>query len=208
MNNNYRKIWTDMQSTETAFTLQWKKKWGLLSRWITLLKNPSCRAQLGGKGTSALISPFLFFSGVRCDSTEVNEQIILKGPGPGLHCAILCPCSNLHVSVKLCFSKSIRVLWCYLGCLSLPLKPIFKLMAALIEGSGIIFGTHHKCLLVSWNAPVIIKWWVPCHHLLLCFSSRSMLSFSMKYLNVSDMALLSVFFLAPLSCYWNINTCL
>lgn len=81
-------------------------------------------------------------------------------------------------------------------------------MAALIEEGGIIFGTHHKCLVILLNGPVIIKLWVPCNHLMLCCSSRSMFSFSINHLNVSNTTLLSVLFLAPLPCCWNINACL
>lgn len=81
-------------------------------------------------------------------------------------------------------------------------------MPALIEESGIIFGTHHKCLVILLNGPIIIKLWVPCNHLMLYCSSRSVFSFSINHLNVSNITLLSVLFLAPLSRYWNISACL
>lgn len=125
----------------------------------------------------------------------MNEKIFQKVQAQDYIVLFYAAWSKVHGCVKLCFSTSIRVLWCHLGSLSVPLKPIFKLIAALIEGSRIISGTHHKCLLISLKAPVFVKLWAPCHHLMLCFSSRSTLSFSMEYVNVSNMALLSLLFL-------------
>lgn len=43
---------------------------------------------------------------------------------------------------------------------------------------------------------------------MLCCSSGSVLSFSIKHLNMNNTTLLSVLFLALLPCYWNISACL